>query len=258
MKLPVLFVGHGSPMIALEDNKLTENFKQVGEYILENYEKPKAILSISAHWFVDETLVQNTENPRQIYDMYGFPEELYEVKYPAKGCPELGEWVLELVEGSKINNEWGIDHGTWTVLTHMFPKADIPVVQLSINYKLSTVEVFQIGEKLKSLRDEGVLIIGSGNIVHNLRSINWQNPKGVKEADEFDNYIKKSILERKYENVLNYKEFENYEISVPMYDHYYPLVYTLGAVEDKDRVTVFNEIRVMGTISMTSYLWEGE
>lgn len=256
MKLPILFIGHGSPMIALEDNKLTENFKRVGEYILENYEKPKAILSISAHWFTEETLVQKEENPRQIYDMYGFPEELYEVKYPVKGCPKLGKRVLELLDDVKVNNEWGIDHGTWTVLTHIFPKADIPVVQLSVNYKLSPEEVFKLGEKLKPLRDEGVLILGSGNVVHNLRSVDWHNPKGVKAADEFDYYIKKSIVDKNFKNVLDYKEFENYEISVPMYDHFYPLVYVLGAVDKVDKVVVFNDIRQMGTISITSYLWE--
>ena len=146
MKLPSLFVGHGSPMIALEDSQITENFKQIGDYIIDTYGKPKAILAISAHWFTRGSFCQDDENPRQIYDMYGFPQELYEVKYPAKGDKMLAEKIQKLLsdEGIRINNEWGIDHGTWTVLVHMFPKADIPIVQLSVNGLASEDEVYQI------------------------------------------------------------------------------------------------------------------
>lgn len=257
MRLPVLFTGHGSPIIALEDNVLTKNFSQVGDYIINKYGKPKAILSIGAHWFVDKNLVQKKENPRQVYDMYGFPKELYEVKYEVKGDKNLSDRVLDLLDEDDIsvNNEWGIDHGTWTVLVHMFPEADIPVVQLSVNYRLSPQEVFEIGEKLISLRDEGVLIFATGNVVHNLRELDWHSGVGTKEADSFDEYICNSIKEKKYGNVINYKEFEGYKFSVPMYDHYYPLVYALGA-SDADDVKVFNYTRMMGTISMTSYLWE--
>lgn len=254
MKLPVLFTGHGSPMIALEDNKLTENFRKVGEYILENFEKPKGILAISAHWFLDDTFVQSEENPKQIYDMYGFPKELYEVKYEAKGYPELGKKVSKILN-IDINNDWGIDHGTWTVLKHMFPSCDIPVVQLSINYNLKPEEAFEIGKKLKSFRDEGVLLFGTGNVVHNLRKVDWHNPKGTKDADKFDEYIKDSILNKKFENVINYKDFPNYENSVPTFDHFYPLLYCLGAVDEDDEIVVFNNIRMMGTMSMTSYFF---
>lgn len=256
MRQAVLFVGHGSPMIALEDSILTRNFKDVGDWIIKNHGKPEAILSISAHWFKKGNLIQNTVNPEQIYDMYGFPKELYQVKYPVKGCPKLSEKLMHVLgeENLTINNDWGIDHGTWTVLVHMFPLGDIPVVQLSVNYDLEENEVFSLGKKLTGLRDQGVLIMGSGNVVHNLRKVDWHLDKGVKEADEFDDIIRDSIISKDYDRVLKYREIENYKLSVPTRDHFLPLIYALGASE-KDGVKVFNNVRLMGSISMTSYLW---
>lgn len=259
MKLPSLFVGHGSPMIALEDNQITGNFKQIGDYIIDTYGKPKAILAISAHWFTRGSFCQDDENPRQIYDMYGFPQELYEVKYPAKGDKMLAEKIQKLLsdEGIRINNEWGIDHGTWTVLVHMFPKADIPIVQLSVNGLASEDEVYQIGEKLEELREEGYLIIGSGNIVHNLREAGWSNPGPTKETIEFDQYIVDAVKNKNHENILNHKENPNSAYAVPTKDRFYPLLYVLGA-SGNDEVKIFNQVGTLGSIAMTSFLFESK
>ena len=166
-KMPVIFSGHGSPMLALDHNEGTEKLRQVGQEIINRHGKPRAILSISAHWYTHGTYIQNEEEPRQIYDMYGFPQELYDFKYPAKGCPALADRVLSLLgESVSVNNKWGIDHGSWTVLCHMFPDADIPVVQLSVDADLSVEEIYRIGERLAPLREEGYLIFASGNVVH--------------------------------------------------------------------------------------------
>lgn len=253
-RMPVLFVGHGSPMIALEENRITENFKLSGDYIKENYGQPKAILAISAHWYTNGYFTQDEENPKQIYDMYGFPKELYEVKYEVKGCKDLTERVLS-IEDVEINNQWGIDHGTWTVLKHMFPSADIGIVQLSVNLDASIEEIYEIGKKLEFLRDEGYLIIGSGNIVHNLAAIQWDNSNGTKEADEFDEFIKDAILNKEYDKVINYKEHKHSSYAVPTMDHFLPLIYVLGAANNSN-VKVFNNLRNLGSISMTSYIFE--
>lgn len=257
MKLPTLFMGHGSPMIALEDTEITRNFKKIGDYIIENYEKPKAILCISAHWFTRGNFTQNEEYPRQIYDMYGFPKQLYEVEYKVKGDSILSEKVLDLLkdENVSLNNDWGIDHGTWTVLVHMFPKADIPVVQLSVNGIIGEREVYNIGKKLKDLRNEGYLILGSGNIVHNLRLTDWENEGGSKENKEFDKFIVENIKSQNFENVIKHRENPYSTYAVPTKDHFYPLLYVLGASEG-DKVEVFNQVGTLGSISMTSFIFE--
>ena len=190
-RMPTLFVGHGSPMMALEHTETTNTFKSIGQNIINNYGKPKAILAVSAHWYTDGTYIQSTENPKQIYDMYGFPKELYEVVYSAKGDNELTQKVQQLLgDAVSIDDTWGIDHGMWTVLVHMFPDASVPVVQLSINKNLNPKEAYQLGTKLQSLRDEGYLIMGSGNIVHNLRRLEWDSPSGTPATIEFDRYIR--------------------------------------------------------------------
>lgn len=254
-KMPVLFVGHGSPMIALEDSDLTRKFREVGDEIIEKFQSPKALLVISAHWYTNDTFIQSDSSPRQIYDMYGFPEELYQLKYPALGDIDLTNRVKELLGDSvDLNDQWGIDHGTWSVLVHMFPKADIPVVQLSVNRKLDERESFKLGEKLSPLRDEGYLIIGSGNIVHNLREANFHSDKGSIRADEFDEFILENVLNKNYENILNYEENKNSFYAVPTKDHFLPFIYSLGA-SLKDDVEVFNNLRTLDSISMTSYVF---
>lgn len=231
MRMPSLFVGHGSPMIAIEDNEISRNFKKISKEIIDKYKKPKAILMISAHCYTKGSFIQNVENPKQIYDMYGFPKELYELKYEPKGSFELSSRIIQILGNNiNINNDWGIDHGAWSVLTHMFPKADIPIVQLSVDKNLSEIEMFNIGEKLSLLRDEGYLLIGSGNIVHNLAKVEWDNEFGTKMADEFDDFVKTNILNNKYDEIVyNIREHKYYRYAVCTREHFCPLIYILGA-----------------------------
>ena len=252
-KMPVIFVGHGDPMIALKINEMTETLKKVGRDIIKNYGEPKAILCISAHWYTKDTFIQSTEIPNQVYDMFGFPNELYEVKYPVKGSKELTKDVEKILGNEvKINDDWGIDHGTWTVFVHMFPEAKIPVVQLSVNANLNTEKTYKLGEKLAKLREKGYLIVGSGNIVHNLRKIEWDNPKGSQEADKFDKYILDNISKREDEKVIKYEEHEYSNYAVPTPDHFMPILYILGASQG-EKPYIFNEMRELGSLSMTSY-----
>lgn len=254
-KMPVIFVGHGDPMIALKINEMTETLKKIGKNIIEKHGEPKAILYISAHWYTKDTFIQSTEIPNQVYDMFGFPNELYEVKYPVKGSKELTKDVEKILGNEvKINDDWGIDHGTWTVLVHMFPEAKIPVVQLSVNANLSANKAYKLGEKLAKLREKGYLIVGSGNIVHNLRKIEWDNPKGTQEADKFDRYILDNISKREDEKVIKYEEHEYSNYAVPTPDHFMPILYILGASQG-EKPYIFNEVRELGSLSMTSYVF---
>ena len=254
-KMPVIFVGHGDPMIALKINEMTETLKKVGKDIIEKHGEPKAILCISAHWYTKDTFIQSTEIPNQVYDMFGFPNELYEVKYPVKGSKELTKDVEKILGNEvKINDDWGIDHGTWTVLVHMFPEAKIPVVQLSVNANLSANKAYKLGEKLAKLREKGYLIVGSGNIVHNLRKIEWDNPKGTQEADKFDRYILDNISKREDKKVIKYKEHEYSNYAVPTPDHFMPILYILGESQG-EKPYIFNEMRELGSLSMTSYIF---
>ena len=254
-KMPVIFVGHGDPMIALKINEMTETLKKIGKNIIEKHGEPKAILCISAHWYTKDTFIQSTEIPNQVYDMFGFPNELYEVKYPVKGSKELIKDVEKILGNEvKINDDWGIDHGTWTVLVHMFPEAKIPVVQLSVNANLSANKAYKLGEKLAKLREKGYLIVGSGNIVHNLRKIEWDNPKGTQEADKFDRYILDNISKREDEKVIKYEEHEYSNYAVPTPDHFMPILYILGASQG-EKPYIFNEMRELGSLSMTSYVF---
>ena len=252
-KMPVVFVGHGDPMIALKINEMTETLKKVGKDIIKKHGEPKAILCISAHWYTKDTFIQSTEIPNQVYDIFGFPNELYEVKYPVKGSKELTKDVEKILGNEvKINDDWGIDHGTWTVFVHMFPEAKIPVVQLSVDANLSANKAYKLGEKLAKLREKGYLIVGSGNIVHNLRKIEWDNPKGTQEADKFDRYILENISKREDEKVIKYEEHEYSNYAVPTPDHFMPILYILGASQG-EKPYIFNEMRELGSLSMTSY-----
>lgn len=255
-RMPTLFVGHGSPMMALEHTETTNTFKSIGQNIINNYGKPKAILAVSAHWYTDGTYIQSTENPKQIYDMYGFPKELYEVVYSAKGDNELTQKVQQLLgDAVSIDDTWGIDHGMWTVLVHMFPDASVPVVQLSINKNLNPKEAYQLGTKLQSLRDEGYLIMGSGNIVHNLRRLEWDSPSGTPATIEFDRYITDAVLANDTDKVINYEQHPHAGYAAPTPDHYLPLIYIMGAGEGA-KPTVFNQTYNSGSLSMTGFIFE--
>jgi 4,5-DOPA dioxygenase extradiol len=252
-KMPVLFIGHGSPMNAIEDNVYTQNWREIAAKI----PRPAAILSVSAHWFTAGTRLNDDLRPQTIYDMYGFPRELYEVVYQPAGAPELAHLTKELIDRkTQIDNSWGIDHGTWSVLNVMYPLADIPVFQLSVNQNESAAYHYAIGEYLKALREKGVLILGSGNVVHNLAMLNWNMEKGYDWALDFDGYIKRKIMSKDYAGVIDYqKAGKSSEIAFFTPEHFFPLLYTLGAVGKDDYLTVFNDACTMGSLSMTSYLF---
>ena len=256
MRTPVIFSGHGSPMIALEHNEITSGMEAAGRHVLKEYGKPKAILSVSAHWFVRGTFVQSAPHPEQIYDMYGFPRELYQVKYPVSGAQALTERVLNVLgSGVSVDDSWGIDHGTWTVLVHMFPKADIPVVQLSVDGSISAEKCYEIGKKLAVLREEGYLIFGSGNVVHNLGRVEWDNPDGTPMTHAFNDYIIEAVKKGESDKVIHYQNHPSAAYAVPTPDHYLPLVYCLGAA-DGNPVSVFNNVCNLGSMAMTGFLWE--
>ncbi|MGE5629181.1 MAG: 4,5-DOPA dioxygenase extradiol [Solirubrobacterales bacterium] len=252
-KMPVLFVGHGSPMNAIENNVYSRTWIKIADEI----PRPKAILAVSAHWFTNGTRINDEARPKMIYDMYGFPEELYKVQYNSNGAPELAHHTMDLVSREiSIDNSWGYDHGAWAILKRMYPKADIPVYQLSVDMNADAKTHFQIGRELSSLRDEGVLILGSGNVVHNLSRINWNMEGGYPWAVEFDGYIKDKILKAQYEDVINYKSAgKSQEASFNTPEHFYPLLYVLGAVSPEDKVKIFNDSCILGSLSMTSYLF---
>ena len=255
-RMPALFVGHGSPMNAIEDNE----FSLTWEKIAKEIPKPEAILSVSAHWYTDGTRVNDSEEPRMVYDMYGFPEELYQVQYPVKGAAKLARYTKELIEKDikdvDIDN-WGIDHGTWSVLCRMYPEADIPVFQLSIDRNAGAEEHFRIGQELSALREKGVMILGSGNVVHNLFQINWDMTGGFQWAVEFDDYIKTKIIARQVMDVVDYTLAGKIaKMAVPTPDHFYPLLYVLGAMKEDDKLTIYNDKTTFGSISMTCYLFK--
>ena len=254
-RMPVIFSGHGDPMIALRDDEITRGMAAAGKKVIEKYGKPKAILAISAHWYTRGTFIQTAEEPRQIYDMYGFPRELYEVKYPVSGHLELSKDVMALLgDAVRVNDDWGIDHGTWTVLVHMFSDADIPVVQLSVDGTLPKEKLFEIGEKLSALRDHGYLIFGSGNVVHNLRRVEWDNPDGTPMTHAFNDYIVDAVLNGKKAKVVNYENGPEFAYAVPTPEHYLPLVYCLGAAS-RDRAEVFNNVCNLGSMAMTGFFF---
>ena len=252
-KMPTLFIGHGSPMNAIEDNEYSRSWSALGEAL----PRPKAILSISAHWFTRGTKVNDSPTPNMIYDMYGFPDELYQLKYPAPGSPELAHRARSLIgDFVTIDNNWGIDHGTWSVLHRVFPNADIPIVQLSVNATLSLQEHYAIGQSLRPLREEGVLIFGSGNVVHNLSRVNWHMQEGTPWAEEFDQYVNRAVVARAHEKIIDYSSVkEAASLSVPSLDHFAPLLYVLGASDADDTVETLNADCTLGSMSMTSYLF---
>ncbi|MDF2609873.1 MAG: ygiD [Lachnospiraceae bacterium] len=254
-KMPAVFIGHGSPMNAIEDNEFTRNWRDISEKI----PKPEAILSISAHWYTKGTKILNHSKPNTIHDMYGFPKELYDIIYNSPGSPELASKVKDLILREAVyDNSWGIDHGTWSVLVHMYPNRDIPVIQLSIDASAPPEVHYQIGKELRELREQGVLIIGSGNVVHNLRILDYSiEEKGFLWAHKFDDYVRDNIVNRNYDNVVKYQSFgESAKQAVPTPDHYFPLLYILGAAYTEDKISVYNNKCILGSLSMTSYLFE--
>jgi len=251
--LPAIFFGHGSPMNALQDNRYTQAWRQVGERI----PKPRAILAVSAHWSAPVTAVTVAPVPRTIHDFGGFPPELYQVQYPARGDPGLAEQVRELLAPLPVtvDDSWGLDHGTWSVLRHVYPEADVPVVQLSINDTLTGAAHFEIGRKLARLRSDGVLIMGSGNLVHNLQKYSWgrHSQEPYDWALRFETTARDLMLARNYLPLIDYKGLGlDAMLSIPTAEHFLPLLYVLGTTRQDDAL-LFPVAGVEGgSISMLS------
>lgn len=255
--MPVLFVGHGSPMNAIEENEFVAEFRRIREKL----PRPKAILCISAHWETQGTRVTAMEQPRTIHDFRGFPPELYELSYPAPGSPELANEVKKNITESDVifDNQWGLDHGCWSVVKHFYPEADIPVVQLSLDYRKNPLEHYQLARELMALRNKGVLIIGSGNMVHNLGLVAWDKLKvpgfGYDWALEANQIMKQMIIEGDYKSLANYKVLgKAFELSIPTPEHFLPLFYSLALRQNSDEVSFFNDKAIGGSLTMTSVM----
>jgi len=251
--LPAIFFGHGNPMNALLSNSYTEGWRRIGS----ETSKPKAILSVSAHWFVPGTGVTISTSPKTIHDFGGFPKELYQVQYPAPGDPELARRVQEMLKPLPVvlDNSWGLDHGTWSVLRHVYPDADIPIVQLSIDETKPPPFHFEIGRKLARLRDDGVLIVGSGNIVHNLHAYAWGRhmPDPYDWAVRFEAEAKQMMLAGEYKPLIDYEKLgPEAMLSLPTPDHYLPLLYVLATRQAGENITFPIEGVDGGSISMLS------
>ena len=257
-KMPALFLGHGSPMNAIEENQFTKSFREVAKSIQP---APRAIICVSAHWFTKGTRVTAVNMPKTIHDFYGFPQELFKVQYPAPGHPALAQETAQLLGDyhATLDHEWGLDHGAWSVIKHMYPEANIPVLQLSIDSTKPAPYHYELATRLKALRHKGILIIGSGNIVHNLRMIDWANMNkddyGYDWAAEVRTAVNRCILDHDYQPLLNYhRQGSAWANAIPTPDHFLPLIYTLGMQDKGEAPSLFNDKLLGGSISMTSVL----
>ncbi len=254
-KMPLLFLGHGNPMNAIEENQFVDRFCEIAKTL----PKPKGILCISAHWYINGTKVTAMDMPSTIHDFYGFPDALYKVNYPAKGSPELANETKNILLPNlvELDYNWGLDHGTWSVLTHLYPKADIPVVQLSIDFTKDAEYHFELAKKLSFLRTRGILIVGSGNIIHNLSLVDFQNMDkddyGYDWAIEAREKLNNLILDNNFKSLIEYKKQPKaIQLAIPTPDHFLPLIYILGLKEENEQITMFNDKLVAGSLSMTS------
>jgi len=252
---PVLFIGHGSPMNGIEDNVFSQQWKAQ----VKDLPTPKAVLVISAHWLTRGTAITAMEQPKTIHDFGGFPEELFAVQYPAAGNPELAAETKKLVTKTTVglDHEWGLDHGTWTVVRHMYPNANVPVLQLSIDYSQPAHYHYELAKELRALRKKGVLLIGSGNMVHNLGMVAFDKLSvpnyGYDWAIEANDIFKKLVQEKDHQSLINYMNLgKSIQLSIPTPDHYFPLIYTLGLSNESDKIQLFNDQLVGGSLNMTS------
>lgn len=250
--MPALFIGHGSPMNTLEDNTYTRAWRKIGQAL----PRPRAILAISAHWYFGTTAVTAMARPRTIHDFYGFSQELFDFEYPAPGLPELAGEIAELAKPHWVGadrDQWGLDHGTWSVLAHMFPEADVPVVQLSINALKPLDYHFDLASRLSALRKNGVLILSSGNVVHNLSLLKWGQPDaGAPWAQRFDDKVVEQMIEAPGD-ILKVTEHPDYQLAVPTPEHFIPLLYTAAlAAQDTDTKVLLRGYS-MEALSMTCY-----
>ncbi len=255
-RMPAMFVGHGSPMNAIEDNMYSKSWHAMGKKL----PRPSAILSVSAHWLTKGTKVTGMARPRTIHDFGGFPKKLFDQQYPAPGSPEYAALAMKMVSHTHLlaDDSWGLDHGTWSVLLPMYPAADIPVFQLSIDYDQPPKYHYQIGKELNKLRDKGVLIIGSGNIVHNLGMLDFSggSNKAFDWAKEFDSRFTEWIDKGDHASAMNYQQLlgTTARMAHPTYDHLLPLFYILGLQQKNEKITYFNDRFDMGSISMRSLI----
>jgi 4,5-DOPA dioxygenase extradiol len=253
--MPVLFVGHGSPMNAIEENEFVNTWRELGKSI----PRPGAILCISAHWETSGTFITAMTRPPTIHDFGGFPSELYNVQYPAPGSPELASMVKHTISKTEVglDEKWGLDHGAWSVIRNIYPDADIPVVELSIDWHKSPQDHFELAKDLAFLRKKGVLIIGSGNLVHNLRMLAWDHSNepeyGFDWAHIANEIFKEKIIDNNSQDLINYTAIgREVQLAAPSPDHYLPLLYSLALREKDEPVSFFNDKIVMGSLSMTS------
>lgn len=251
---PAIFLGHGSPMNAIEENLFTKSLTKLGETIA----RPKAILMVSAHWETKGTFITGMEKPKTIHDFYGFPQALFNVQYPAQGSPKLANEINDRIKEPMVSidqSEWGLDHGTWSVLKHIFPKGDVPVIQLSIDMTKPMEYHLEIGSKIKFLREQGVMVMGSGNIVHNLRQVSWEkDAKAHDWAVEFDEWVKKKLIDRDFRALAtDALKSKAGSLSIPTLEHYLPLLYVLGTVDSKEELTFGYEGIELGSMSMRCF-----
>lgn len=251
--MPVLFIGHGSPMNGIEDNEFSGKWASMAQDI----PVPTAVLVVSAHWFTKGTHITAMDFPRTIHDFGGFPQALFDVDYPAPGNPELAAETAQLIHATPVglDHDWGLDHGAWTIVRHMYPEANIPVLQLSIDYTKDARYHYDLSKELQLLRKKGVLILGSGNMVHNLRMMSWQmiNGGGYDWALQMNDKFKSLILNNEHQPLMNYQSLgKEAMLAIPTPEHYLPLMYTLGLKNENEEIYLFNDKAVGGSLTMTS------
>jgi len=257
-KMPVLFLGHGSPMNAIEENEFVQGFREAGKHL----PSPSAILCISAHWETRGTFVTVAEHPKTIHDFRGFPQALFDVQYPAPGSPDLARETQRIVQQASIglDEKWGLDHGAWSVIKHLYPLANVPIVQLSLDYSKGPEYHYALAKELASLRRKGVLIIGSGNMVHNLGKVAWEHLQtdnfGFDWAIEASDKMKTWILNCDHPALINYRSAgAAFDLAIPTPEHYLPLLYCCALQEKEDTCTLFNDKALLGSLTMTSVKW---
>ncbi|MES2560801.1 MAG: 4,5-DOPA dioxygenase extradiol [Bacteroidota bacterium] len=254
-RMPALFIGHGSPMNAIEQNAYTQSLNKLGQSL----EKPKAIMVVSAHWQTRGTYVHVSPAPKTIHDFGGFPQALFDVQYPAKGSPEFAGMVSKQITSAKVlhDDEWGLDHGAWAVLKQMYPDANIPVFQLSLDFSKGPAYHYNLAKELNALRNKGLLIIGSGNIVHNLGMLDWNNPhaKGYDWAVEFDEKVKANLQNHNHAPLIDYAQFgKAAQLAIPTNEHYLPMLYAAALQQKNEELKFFYEEMQMGSISMRCFM----
>jgi 4,5-DOPA dioxygenase extradiol len=250
---PAVFAGHGSPMYAIEPNRYTAAWAALGKSL----QRPDAILVISAHWVTRGVWVTAMPKPKTIHDFGGFPQDLFDIKYPAPGCPALADRIQELLDVPLVleENEWGIDHGAWSVLKYMYPNADVPVVQLSLDGSMSAREHYELAKQLRPLRDENILILSSGNVVHNLRTIHWQDgAEPYPWAKEFNDFFVSEMCANHHDPLIDWQDFgEAARLSIPTPEHYWPALYILALQEKNEQVKIYTDGIEMSSISMLGF-----